>query len=152
MLSDQSISLPVDPPTQSVSLRKSARVSNKPTYLADYKCNQVSSNTNHPLSSYLSSHRLSPKHLHFCNMISSIEETKFYHQAVKDPKWRDAMAAKISALEANHTWVLTSLPSHKKTTGCKWVYKVKYKSDESVERYKVRLVAKGFNQRKVLTI
>ena len=46
------------------------------------------------------------------------------------------MAAKISALEANHTWILTPLPSHKKTIGCKLVYKVKYKSDGSVERYK----------------
>ena len=39
VLSDQSISLPVNPPTQFVSIRKSARVSNKPAYLADYKCN-----------------------------------------------------------------------------------------------------------------
>ena len=83
-------------------------------------------------------------------MHSSIEEPKFYHQAVKDPKWREAMAAEISALEANHTWVLTPLPSHKKTIGCKWVYNVKYKFDGSVERYKVRLVAKGFTRKEGL--
>ena len=161
MSNDQPLVLPDQPTSlsnsdQPVTLRKSTRVSHKPAYLDAYKCHQVSSqchtssSTAHPLSSYLSSHKLSSKHLHFCNMISSIEEPKFYHQAVTDPKWREAMAAEISALEANHTWVLTPLPSHKKTIGCKWVYKVKYKSDGSVERYKARLVAKGFTQKEGL--
>ena len=111
---------------------------------------QVPSSTAYPLSSYLSSHKLSPRHLHFCNAISSIEEPKFYHQEIKDPKWREAMAAEISAFEANHTWTLIAFPPHKKTIGCKRVYRVKYKSDGTVERYKARLVAKGFTQKEGL--
>lgn len=30
--------------------------------------------------------------------------------------------------------------------GCKWVYKVKRKSDGTIERHKARLVAKGYTQ------
>ena len=31
--------------------------------------------------------------------------------------------------------------------GCKWIYKIKTRSDGSIECYKARLVAKGFTQK-----
>jgi Reverse transcriptase (RNA-dependent DNA polymerase) len=34
----------------------------------------------------------------------------------------------------------------KKHVGCKWVYKIKYHSNDKIERYKARLVAKGYTQ------
>jgi hypothetical protein len=52
----------------------------------------------------------------------------------------------LDALEANNTWVLTNLPVEKKAIGCKWDYKIKLKSDGSIERHKARLVAKGYTQ------
>ncbi|GJT76414.1 reverse transcriptase domain-containing protein [Tanacetum coccineum] len=57
------------------------------------------------------------------------------------------MNKELDALESNNTWELTLLPPNKQAIGSKWVYKIKYKSDGSVERYKGRLVAKGFNQK-----
>lgn len=41
---------------------------------------------------------------------------------------------------------MVSLLVGKRLIGCKWVYKVKFNPDGSVERYKARLMAKGYNQ------
>ena len=47
----------------------------------------------------------------------------------------------------NHTWELVDLPPGTKTIGCKWLFKRKLKQDGSIEKYKARLVTKGFKQR-----
>jgi len=50
------------------------------------------------------------------------------------------MDKELAALEANGTWSLTTFPSNKKALTSKWVYKVKFRPDGSIERYKARLV------------
>ncbi|XP_077215980.1 uncharacterized protein LOC143850645 [Tasmannia lanceolata] len=106
--------------------------------------------THHLISHFLSYDKLSPSHRVFSVAISSIIEPMSFREVVKDPKWCEAMALEIQALEANNTWTLSSLPTNKEPIECKWVYKVKYNSDGSVERYKARLVAKGYNQKEGL--
>lgn len=57
------------------------------------------------------------------------------------------MKLEIKALEDNNTCTLTNLPPGKTAIGCKRIYKIKHRSDGNMERYKARLVGKGFTQR-----
>ena len=100
----------------------------------------------HPIEHNLSYSHLSDSHKAFILALSTHTEPQFYHEALHSPQWCEAMSKELNALEVNHTWVLTSLPPGKHPIGCKWVYKLKFKSDGSIERYKACLVAKGYNQ------
>ena len=57
------------------------------------------------------------------------------------------MIEKMEALQKNSTWELVPLPKGKKTIDCKWVYTMKPKADGSINRYKARLVTKGYTQK-----
>ena len=72
-------------------------------------------------------------------------EPSSYEEASKG-EWRKAMEEEIKALNNNQTWDLVPRPNEIKPISCKWVYKVKTRPDGSVERYKTRLVARGFSQ------
>ncbi|WVZ94051.1 hypothetical protein U9M48_039993 [Paspalum notatum var. saurae] len=56
------------------------------------------------------------------------------------------MAEEIAALERIGTWDIVSLPSSATLITCKWVYKIKTRSDGSIDCYKARLVGRGFQQ------
>jgi len=58
----------------------------------------------------------------------------------------EAMKNEMNVLLDNDTWMLITLPNDRKMVGSKWIYKIKYKQDGEIERYKARLVAQGFTQ------
>lgn len=81
--------------------------------------------------------------------MSKRKEPVTYKEAMDSPdkdKWIEAMRSEITSLIENQTWELVDLPSGRKALPCKWVYKVKLNPDGSVERYKARMVIKGYSQ------
>ena len=83
-------------------------------------------------------------------VLAKIEEPTSFSEAMTSPqleKWIKAMEEELLSICDNNTWDLVDLPKDKKAIGSKWVFKVKYDQDGTVQRYKACLVAQGFDQR-----
>ncbi|KAK2450734.1 putative mitochondrial protein [Trifolium repens] len=136
----------------SISTRP-VRTKHRPSHLSDYVCNhsdslakQSSSGTIYPISEYHSLSNLSQTHHAYTTSVTHTLEPTSYDEACKHECWQQAMKTELDALAKTGTWELVDLPPLVKPIGSKWVYKVKYKADGTVERHKARLVAKGYNQ------
>jgi hypothetical protein len=53
----------------------------------------------------------------------------------------------MEAHRVNGTWEIVKLPPGKRAIGSRWFLKVKHNADGSLDRYKGRIVAKGYSQR-----
>jgi hypothetical protein len=91
---------------------------------------------------YYTSHHPLKSHL----PISSIIEPTCYSKAAIDPRWKTATNQEYEALISNGTWTLCPRPLNHNVIRNKWVYKIKQHSDGTLDRFKSRLVAKGFEQ------
>lgn len=84
-------------------------------------------------------------------VIEEIPIPNTYVEAVNDPEWghlwKEAVAKEIESLIGNLTWEEIVPPKGANLTTSKWVFTVKRKTDGSVERFKARLVARGFSQK-----
>lgn len=133
--------------------RRSTRTSHPPVWMKDY-VGHISVSTSVALSSgvtpptfpYVINPHISQPHISYLFNLTMVTEPTSYKEACKHIEWIQAMNLELDALVNNNTWELTDLPPATRPIGCKWVYKVKLKSDGTVERCKARLVAKGYNQ------
>ena len=62
------------------------------------------------------------------------------------PLWEEAINSEIESILHNHTWELVDLTPGCKPLGHKWIFKKKMRADGSINKYKARLVVKGYKQ------
>ena len=60
--------------------------------------------------------------------------------------WKEVIKSEIDSILHNHIWKLVDLPPGCKPLNSKWVFKRKRKVDGSIDKYKARLVIKGYKQ------
>jgi hypothetical protein len=77
------------------------------------------------------------------------DDTRTVREAVdsEDGKlWKKAMNEEMETLDKNEAWDLMELSTGRMSIGCKWVFKKKLNVEGKVEKYKDRLVEKGYSQ------
>ncbi|GMI68030.1 cysteine-rich RLK (RECEPTOR-like protein kinase) 8 [Hibiscus trionum] len=79
-------------------------------------------------------------------LMSVADDPVLFDEADKSEKWKRAMDAEMEAIQKNNTWGLTESPKGAKKIGVKWVYKTKFNKNGEVDKYKARLVVKGYSQ------
>ena len=78
------------------------------------------------------------------------DETQSFKEAISTPEapfWKEAVNSEIESILQNHTWELVDLPPGCKPLGYKWIFERKLKADGSIDKYKARLVVKGYKQK-----
>lgn len=118
---------------------------------ADLAITGPSTQTLHPMQTRLKDGIRKPKKIFSLTAHGDqnqiLPEPKTYTEAQRHHEWRKAMSTEYDALLRNQTWKLVPKPSNVNIIGSKWVYKVKLRSDGTLERYKARLVAQGYAQK-----
>lgn len=90
------------------------------------------------------------KDTNFTACSATIDEPQTFEEAMSSTEsnfWIGAMEEEMSSLFEKETFDLEKLPPDRKAIGCKWVFKIKCKSDGSIDRFKARLCAKGYSQK-----
>ena len=81
------------------------------------------------------------------------KKSKNYKEAISSSEgflWKEAIKNKIDSILQNHTWELVDLQPKCKPLGSKWIFKRKMKEDGFIDKYKARLVIKGYSQQESL--
>ncbi|KAG7559384.1 Ribonuclease H-like superfamily [Arabidopsis thaliana x Arabidopsis arenosa] len=129
-----------------IALRRSQRQKFPPSNWKNTRVYYNSQAVAHPIQAVCTIAHFPEEHQVFLGQIDQHWIPQTYEEAIQHQVWRDAIAAERQAMEHNHTWDEGELPRGKKAVTSKWVFTIKYKSNGDIERYKARLVARGFTQ------
>ncbi|GKA48096.1 ribonuclease H-like domain-containing protein, partial [Tanacetum coccineum] len=135
-------------PSSSQGVQNVRRSSRQSVFPKNYNDFVVESKVKYGLEKYVSYSKLNTENFCFVSQLNKTREPKTYFEASKYSHWIDAMNQEMNALLRNGTWELVELPEGRKAIGSKWIYKIKFRSSGEIDRYKARLVAQGFGQKK----
>lgn len=82
--------------------------------------------------------------------IENPEEPLTFQQAVNGTnaqEWKQAMEEEMNSLKTSKVWELVEVPKNSTIVENKWVYKLKTDTNGNIQKFRARLVAKGFSQR-----
>ncbi|GJV83559.1 ribonuclease H-like domain-containing protein [Tanacetum coccineum] len=71
---------------------------------------------------------------------------KSYRDAFNDPNWQNAMCDEYNELIKNKTWTPVPRPTDTNIVRCMWLFRHKYLADDTLSRYKARLIANDSTQ------
>ncbi|GJW82156.1 putative RNA-directed DNA polymerase [Tanacetum coccineum] len=69
--------------------------------------------------------------------------------SLEGPQWKEAIKSEIDSILHNHMWELVDLLPGCKPLGYRWIFKKKMKSDDTIDKYKARLVIKAIRNLEV---
>ncbi|CAM8944369.1 unnamed protein product [Rhodiola kirilowii] len=110
-----------------IQLRRSTRPTTKPVWTSDY---------------------VLIAETEYERLLTVINEEHWDFSEAKEHRiWVEACEDELASIEKNKTWNLVDLPLGVKPIGLKWVFKIKHNSDGNINKYKARLMAKGYVQK-----
>lgn len=83
-------------------------------------------------------------------MVCGIDIPVTYEEALKGPyakQWKEAIDIELAALVKNGTWKEVIPPGGANLISTKWVFDIKTPDGKVLDRFKARLVARGFSQK-----
>ncbi|GKA50903.1 ribonuclease H-like domain-containing protein, partial [Tanacetum coccineum] len=130
-------------PSLSQGVQNVRRSSRQSVFPRNYNDFIVESKVKYGIEKYVGYSKLNSERYCFITQLNKTKEPKSYVEASNYPHWTDAMNQEMDALLRNGTWEMVQLPEGRKAIGSKWIYKIKFRSSDEIDRYKARLVAQG---------
>ena len=87
----------------------------------------------------------------FCSYLAAVTDVSHsdpssFEEAVDQRVWREAMVEEYDSIMRNEVWKVVPRLEGNSVVTSRWIYKVKYVADGSIEKHKARFVARGFSQ------
>jgi hypothetical protein len=82
-------------------------------------------------------------------LVTQVQDPSSYREAINSSEahhWENAMQAEMKSLAEMQTWEVVNRPTDRSVVGCRWCFKAKTDDAGNVQRYKARVVAKGYSQ------